>query len=525
MKNTIFNILAFAIFLAYATVVFTQEKVINKQVNIFKNGTYYIQKEGTVNVTNKLGFITVPEKPLMGCYWIWSSKEMPINNVLIKTDTLKIKQKIDNYPVLLKSNINKKIVVLYKQNELREVKGTLLGLMQQNTIVKIKSNDGKYIFINTSAIVELSFDEAPVDIAVADSVARFAQIEFEKSNKNADIKMAYMQEGMQWIPSYVVKIINQKELNVEMKAVIENFSETIHNTDVILTVGNPNFYFGRALDPMAYSYLTDLRSASIYTKPTIAYQNLQVQSNVYDSRALGFTSMADESDYTTAFDTEGEKTNDLYMYKLGVQSIPKHTKVALPIFSSAVAYKDLYEVKIPDFLNYSYYRYANTYDPEKRYDVYHSLKIINSTNYPFTTAPVFVLNEQHQPLAQDQLKYTPVGGHVLVQLSKAGDVIVKNVEEEIKIVENAKQVGRTKYNKVTVNGTIEINNLLTNKITLNIEKNVTALVNTISDAGKATKSGVYNSLNPVSRVEWEINLDAREKKKITYEYDVYVNNN
>lgn len=502
-----------------------QEKITTSQVNIFKNGYYYIQKEGTIEVSGKKALIMLPDKPLLGCFWLWSNKEMPINNTLFKKDTLKINQKIDNYAILLKNNINKKVALVYKHQEVREIKGTLMGLMQHNSIVKIKTNEGKYVFLDINAIIELSFEDAPVEMASTDSIAKFAQIVFEKNGKSADIKLAYMQHGIQWIPSYVVKILNQKELNIEMKSIIENFSEPVIDAEVILTVGNPNFYYGNTIDPVGYLYLTELRNSSLYTKPVGTYQTLQVQSNVYDSRAL--LNEFDESDnsFTTNFDTEGEKTNDLYMYKLGKQTLPKNSKIALPIFSSVVTYKDLFEVKIPDFLNYSYNSFANSYDPEKRYDVFHSLKITNSTNYPFTTAPVLVLNEQQQPLAQDQLKYTPVGGHVLVQLSKAGDVIVKNVEEEIKIVENAKQIGKKKYNKVTVSGVIEINNLLSNKISLNIEKNITALVNSMSDGGKATKSGVYSNVNPVSRVEWEINMEAKEKKKITYEYDVFVTNN
>ena len=44
-----------------------------------------------------------------------------------------------------------------------------------------------------------------------------------------------------------------------------------------------------------------------------------------------------------------------------------------------------------------------------------------------------------QPLAQDQIKYTPTGAKVKVQLAKATDIQVKMTEEEAGSEEKAKK--------------------------------------------------------------------------------------
>jgi hypothetical protein len=335
--------------------------------------------------------------------------------------------------------------------------------------------------------------------------------------------MVYMQSGIQWFPSYNIKMINDNELQLEMKALVENYSEDINDAELTLTVGNPQFFYNASIDPIATNYLTslfDTRTSSFSTLPmqmqTYANSNMYVAADE-SANELNFQPF---NDYTTL----GEKTNDLYMYKLGNVSLAQQSKTSFQIFSTKLPYKDMYEVTIGDIVNYSYNSYIGN-DPEKRYDVFHSLQLSNVTNFPFTTAPVFVMNENLQPLAQDRLKYTPTGANTSVQLSKAGDVVVKNKEEEVKKEENVKKNGKTFYNKVTIKGTIIIENLQNKKILLTIKKNLLANVIDASDGGKIDKSGRYNYLNPYVDVNWEIPFGAKDKKTITYTYEVYAPNN
>ena len=135
---------------------------------------------------------------------------------------------------------------------------------------------------------------------------------------------------------------------------------------------------------------------------------------------------------------------------------------------------------------------------------------------------IFVMDENLQPLAQDQMKYTPVSSTVSVQLARASDVIVKNTEEEGEKSGDTKKYGRETYMKVTIKGSVIVENLQTKKITLSLTKDLTADVSTVSDSGTIKKTGKYYGLNPYSEVNWEVPLTAGEKKTITYSYDVWV---
>ncbi len=505
---------------------FSQEVFKAKQINVFKNGTYFILKEGTPQINNKKAIISFKNQPLLGTFWISSSNDAVISNIVFKSDTLKTNKTAKNFTDLLQANKNKKIKIAYKIDDksFREISGTLTDFIKSSDLVKIKTNDNKSVFLHANNIIELTIDENVTDKFSEDSVMNVALVEFSKSSSNTKLKMYYMQQGIQWIPMYNIKLINDKELMLEMKAVVENFSENIQNAELTLTVGNPQFFFGKTLDPVAYKYFSNITSSySTSSKNDFMPVQSYALSNAYytqESRSNDNTADETKSEYFT----EGEKTNDLYMYNIGIVSLPENTKTTFNVFASKINYDDVYEVNIDDISNYYYNRYTNN-DPDKRYDVFHSIKLSNSTSNPFTTAPVFVVNDKNQPIAQDRLKYTPLGGTVSVQLSEAGDIVVKNTEEEINITENAKKIGKIIYRLVQIKGEIEIENLQPKNIKLNVNKSLTAKIIKVSDNGKITKSGKYSDLNAHTKAEWELLIKNNEKKTLIYEYEVYIRSN
>jgi uncharacterized protein Veg len=492
-------------------------------VNVFKNGTYFITKEGSVKVRDGMAKIELPAHPLLGTFWFSSAKDLKITKVVFITDTIKKTKNPQSIADIIMANVGRqvKLTSVLADKNIREISGKLTDYYPATGIARLQLGDKRISFVPTSSVIDVTIEDMIIGNLKVDSLARNAQLYFEKSSANADIKLIYMQPGIQWLPAYNIKILSPEELQLEMKATVENYSEDIDEADLTLTVGSPQFAFNKDEDPVASNYLSALFSSpaanpssyvmqaqSYYENAIVANDRSPVQTPVY----------SDYGDYAT----EGEKTNDLYMYKLGKASLPKNSKTTFQIFSVRIPYKDMYEVSINDVVSYASYSYISN-DPEQRFDVYHSLQLTNTTVYPFTTAPVFVLNENLQPLAQDRIKYTPTGSNISVQLSKAGDVIIKNKEEEVKKEENVRKLGKISYNKVTMKGTVNIENMQEKKILLNIKKDILASVTSASDGGKTIKSGKYSYLNPYSKIEWEISLAGKEKKTITYEYEVYVN--
>ncbi len=89
------------------------------------------------------------------------------------------------------------------------------------------------------------------------------------------------------------------------------------------------------------------------------------------------------------------------------------------------------------------------------------------------------------------------------------------------LIDKAKKIGKYTYNKVVLKGTVELANFLDKPITLTVKKVVRGEV-TKPDGGTVTKPARYVTDNPLSIVKWEIPLKAREKKRLVYQYEVYI---
>ncbi len=529
IKNSIMNKKFIALFslLAISITVIAQTTVLKPlQVNIFKNGTYFIAKEG--KVTGDLAKFPVPPGPLQSTYWIYTTKENKINRIDVMTDTIKVSRKPESLNDFIIANKGKQATITYtfgQGNTVRTVTGTIKDFVF-GSMLKLEDASGATILVSIQSILEFSLKEKENPKFAVDSTMRIAKVYFKQTVTDEPVLLSYMSSGIQWIPSYNIRIIDETKLQLEMKALVENYSEGISDADVSLTVGKPQMLYGTTVDPIANDIFTGgVNGYTVNTGVTYNWTGAYAQQpGMYDNSIVSEERSANDiSSYNqqTDYETEGEKTGDLYVYKLGKVSLPKNTKSSFSIFSSTIPYEDLYEVNIGDYVNF--YSTQNIPKNDDQYfDVYHSLRITNSTNFPFTTAPVFVQDEKLNPMAQDQIKYTPKGSKVKVQLSKAVDVQVKGEETELSRSDNLKKFNNAQYRKVTIKGTVHLENLQDKNITLNVTKAIVGEITEVSNSGVITKPGKFAGLNPNTSSEWNIELSGNQKKDITYTYEVWI---
>ncbi len=493
-----------------------QSALTTKKLTIYKNGTALISKEGSLSLKNGSALLPIPTQALYGTYWLGSSKDNPVKYLQFRNDTLKSSKRCETVAQFLAGNVGKQVTIYYKISEHNDkvLTGTVAEFYQPTGMVKIKSDKGAS-WLNTSMIYQVEFKDAENVTYLQDSIARMTVLQATNAADKIALQEFYMQQGMNWIPSYFLKLKDDKNARLEMKAAIENFNEAINNAETELVVGAPNLHFGKKLDPMTYEYLT---VDNMNEGAGVNYGNARVQAkSMYMMDAVA---AAPAFEYN--FETEGEKTNDLYIYKLGKISLPKDGKGNFPIFSKELEYKDKYEGTIPDYVSFFNTRYVNP--EENKYDVFHSLEIKNASGVPFTTAPIMVLNEKDQFLAQDELKYTPNGATTNVRLSKAIDITMKCVEEEKSKNDNEKKVGKVVYGKIVLKGTITVENFQDKEATISITKNLQGEVLSQTDNGKVSKKkNYYNNLNSDSEIKWEVTLKGNGKKTINYEYEVFYN--
>jgi hypothetical protein len=488
-----------------------------KKLSLFKNGTAMVIREGSTPVRKGVAVLPVPDNLLYGTYFLGSTKDNGIKHLTVRNDTIKKSEKATQIWQLLAGNIGKTATLNISplQRVDRAITGKIIDYNQQSSTVSIKQDNGKIATLNSMDVYMVEFVDESTKTYLADSIHRMISITPQSSTESLSLQEVYLQSGINWIPSYFLKLKDAKVARLEMKATLENATNDIMtDAETELIVGAPQMTNSGKPDPMTYDYLT------VDESPVAASEGLY--SNNMMQKSARMNVMADASGaFTQNFATEGEKNADMYIYKIGKVSLDKNTKGVYPIFAGAVDYKDKYEGSIPDNTNYFYNRVPMADDAT--FDVFHSLEIKNNTTVPLTTAPVTIINDKDQFMAQDHIKYTPVGGSSVIRLSKAVDIILKNNEEEGSRTDNAKKVGKQLFSSIILKGTVNVENYQDKEVTLSLTKAVNGGVLAVDNNGKTTRRKNYSNINPFSEIKWEIKLAPNQKTALTYQYEVFFN--
>ncbi|MDW8418176.1 MAG: hypothetical protein RML37_02085, partial [Chitinophagales bacterium] len=347
------NIITAILFLIITLQAMAQETLPTRKVSIFKNGIALLIREGTAPLKNQQVKLPIPKQTIFGSYFIGISKDNTVKQIVFRNDTIKKKADCTSVQHYLAGNINKPVTIFYTPEEGidKSASGKVTGYDQHRHIVQFATDAGKVLVLNANHVYAAEFKDPPAGHYMADSIDRVMIITLEKPSSEAMLQEIFMTNGINWLPSYFLKLKDDKNARLEMKAVLENYAEEIKNADVELVVGAPQMRYSQ-LDPMTYDYLT----TSIGTDMPFAQRSQKfLQSNTV---VAGMKSAAGDF-FEQTFNTDGEKTGDMYIYKLGKISLPNNSKGSFPIFAGNVEYRDKYEATIEDVTNY----YASRYVP------------------------------------------------------------------------------------------------------------------------------------------------------------------
>lgn len=174
-------------------------------------------------------------------------------------------------------------------------------------------------------------------------------------------------------------------------------------------------------------------------------------------------------------------------------------------------YSDLYTLDIP----------RETQGDDVADKVWHSIRLQNPTQLPWTTAPALVI-AGGRPVAQETLRYTPAHGETTLRLTVANSIAVDRNEFEIsRQRESVRRFGNT-WDAVTVQGTIDLRNFKDEPVVVAVTREVEGEVIPTRDHRVTRVATAPRGMNPVEQLEWEVSLGAGETKTIKYQYKVFV---
>ena len=213
----------------------------------------------------------------------------------------------------------------------------------------------------------------------------------------------------------------------------------------------------------------------------------------------------------------GMAAEDLFFSALGPITLAKGARGHYPLFAAEVPCEEVFRWEIVDAFNeHGFYAWRNQEPPPD--EVWHTLRLTNSTQSPWTTAPATVLRDG-RVVGQDVCHYTPAGAKTLVRVTKALDVNAEQAEREVERVREAERLYGHDYDLITIEGTLYLCNYKPHAITVEVEKTLSGEVLEAAEEPRIEQLGRgLRQVNPLNRLAWRVELPAREELTITYRY-------
>jgi len=509
-----------------------------KSISLFKNGSAFYLKSGTVKTNDKTYRITknIPSA-LFGTFWIQSPSD-ELNFISSFNDQVAetTKTRTISFAQILSANLGKKIrlhigkedVIVGYVEEVEKItkpsddKALIPDQFIVGNILTFRT-DSMWLSLNVNEIRRIEFLEKPNQILETKTLQNKPILEFNFDNDKREQKvdMMYLQNGLSWTPGYLIELIDDESAQLTLRAEVVNSAEDIKNTDINFVVGVPNFKFANRLSSLVdfyNSYVPAINqgfSNSLRTQTSNAYA---IEEDVKTLSSIG----------VTANQVTGSAEEDLFFYNLKNFSLKKGGRGHYPIFSKKIDISHIYECNInANNANQKYFQQSFLFTPDNANRVYHSVKINNETEFPWTTGSAMVVKgiKDQKPISQDQLNYTPIKGHSFVKLTESPNVKVKHAEKEIarepRVLRHQNN-SNYYYDLVTVEGQLKVKNYKEKEIDLNLKRKINGELLTSSIKWLKSQIVTQSGPNKINNVCWETSLKSGEEIIITYQYKVYV---
>ena len=525
-------------------------------VAAFKNGLGFVVRQGEVRLEAGAGKIAPLPSPTLGTLWITPNDAgASLDEAVAYRYKVSSQRKLASLGAVLAANAGKSVKLVYDQ---KEISGEIIALSDKEPppggdpvpipyggmpagggtdggpllapatpeYLLLKS-DGKLVALHLSGVTQATLPNDTNFYGEQQEERKALRFKIKGGGSRANLTMGYLEQGMGWTPSYLVSLKSEEQAQITMQAVLVNDAEDLVDTGVFFVVGVPNFAYSGTPSPMALqqSLLDFMQAAarrdggsgSLYSNALLGQKAISTIS----SEAIGFN--------TTIEELAGAPEEDLFLYSRSGVTLARGERGTYNVFSDNVAYEHLYEWEVQDQPRVDGFgnvlqpnAYPGTSDSARISTIWHSIRLKNSSKFPWTSAPALVISGTN-PVSQDTLPYTPKGASSNLRITIATDLRSSQEERETSRQPNIERRRGYNYDLVTVEGKLTVKNFKTKEVRLSIGKTLRGEVEFLSDEGKAVKLGeAIQADNPLSRLTWEITLKPGAEKLITYRYKVWL---
>lgn len=489
-----------------------------RAVAVFKNGLGFFMREGEVNLRD--GWCVTEHIPpaAFGTLAIYARNEKERVDIVgsgpgevVEFDGRDAPKDVAAKRTRLESCKNLKIQLQYKHKAKDcTAAGTLVSVGPEFVILE---TDASSFAVPVEGITRLQILDLPLRIHL--------QSDAQKEPEKAMLGMAYLRQGVTWIPEYTLKVLDDNTAELTLRGTLVNEAEDMIHTDVHLVVGVPHFVHTQYMAPIAVGQIIRTISSSVgaFNMPA------QVTSQMMNQAAIVQNSMpvasqpnvvsqpADNSagDLGKALGNlpqmDGAAATDYTVYTKKDMTVRRGEKAIITLFVKKIPYSHIYRWSVPAPME-------------------HSLVLHNQTDTAWTTGPCLALSED-RPLSEDLLKYTPKGSRGELPVTTAINVASDKKERETdrKLKAHSPAINAF-YDLVTLEGTLTLRNYEKRAVDIVIDNPIPGKPLTANhDGAISANSDKLRLVEREGSVRWNVHLAPGERTTLTYQYERYVPSN
>lgn len=479
--------------------------------SLFKNGYAMVVRK--LAVTGSTSTTADIPQAALGTFWITTTGDLKIVDLVTTQEDRKSTSSPGTYSEFLALNVGKEVSLTTVN--LGILKGTLKSVVGDTIML---DRGDSIVMIGFGEVRMISVGKDGVTSAARTSQQRVMRF---KTTGTGEIVLYGLERGITWAPAYALDLVDDKKLTLTAKSTVLNDLGELANVDLKFVTGFPNVPWSTLQEPLLSGQSVD-QFTGFLASIGLPSGGFRGRADAMTQNAGGQAGAPMDFDGGFAVNTGGgSQAEDLFFYNRSGISLKRGDRGFYILFQAKSDYDHLYTVDLSDSVQQNT-RYVG--GQEGPADVWHSLKLKNTSGQPLTTAPVTVFKEG-QILGQDTMTYTSAGAPLMVKMSKALDIRVEATEEEVKRERSALRTPNgVVYDLVTLKGTISMRSYKAIDVAMRIQKEVTGEVteSTGNPAVVKLAKGLIE-INPRSKLTWTPTLGAGKTMEVTFTYKVYVN--
>lgn len=485
-----------------------------KSVAVFKNGMGFFMREGEVSLRDGWGVAREIPPAAFGTLAVYSVNPQELVDVVgagpgevVDFDGVDAPNDVATRRARLTAALKLNVQIAYEyQGSARTAAGKLVSVGEEFAV--LETNNSNFA-VPVSGISRLQILELPLRMHVSS--------EAEKPPEKTKLGMAYLREGITWIPEYSLKVLDDSNAELTLRGTVVNEAEDLIHCDVHFVVGVPHFLHTNYLAPIAVGQV--IRTIGTAVAPQELRSQIMTRSAISNNGA-----MAPQLDNTVSVidqpvtgeagklgaklgnlpQLEGPGSTDYTVYTKRDLTLRKGERAIVTLFVRKIRYSHIYRWTPPNLLE-------------------HYLVLHNDTDSAWTTGPCLAISGD-RPLSEDLLRYTPRGGRGEIPVSAGINIAHDKVEAEgdrkLKAHSPSDHVW---LDLVTIEGELRLKNFEATPVEVIITAPVPGKPVEASDDGlKAADPTKLQLLDRAGTIRWSIKLKPQESKVLKYKYERYV---